>query len=98
MIPSVHACLFLLCSLDTIHYIKIPTLFQVLIKKSYGDRQKRHKMRNWKIRHLDKESSEMEVSKNVQEQDYAEFLENIEEDISYRKNVNVYFSKYGGRC
>ena len=69
------------------------TFLQVLIKKTYGDRQKRHKMRNWKIRHLDKENSDMEVSKNVQEQDYAEFLENIEEDLSYRKNVNVYFSK-----
>ena len=50
-------------------------------------------MRNWQIKHLDKEKMEMEVSRPVQDQDYAEFLEDIEEDLHYRKNVNVYFGE-----
>ncbi len=66
---------------------------QILIKKSYGDRQKRHKMRNWQIKHLEKEKAEMEVGKAVQDRDYTDFLENLEEDLTYRKNVNVYYGK-----
>ena len=64
---------------------------QVLIKKSYGNMQKRHKMRNWKMKRLDK--SEVSVNRENHEQDYVEFMENIEEDLHYRKNVNVYLGK-----
>lgn len=61
----------------------------ILVKKSYGDKVKRHKLRNWKLQELDKE---MEVvPKANYDRDYAEFLETLEEDESFRKDVNIYF-------
>lgn len=60
-----------------------------MVKKSYGDRQKRHKIRNWMLQELDKE---MDVAINTasRERDYTEFLETLEEDETYRQNVNIY--------
>ena len=67
---------------------------QVLAKKSYGDKRRRHKQRNWQLEQLDKE---MDVSTETRqegyEQDYTEFLDDLEEDKLFRKNVNIYFSK-----
>ena len=64
----------------------------MLVKKSYGDKLKRHKLRNWKLHELDKE---MEVlpSKEDHDRDYTEFLETLEEDEAFRQNVNIYFGK-----
>ena len=67
---------------------------QVLVKKSYGDKRRRHKQRNWQLEQLDKE---MDVSTETRqegyEQDYTECLDDLEEDKLFRKNVNIYFSK-----
>ena len=66
-------------------------LTQVLIKKSYGDKRKRHKLRNWQLQQLDRE---MEASdQESYDNDYTEFLEDLEEDKTYRQNVNIYLSK-----
>lgn len=75
--------------LDT-HFLLL--LLQILVKKSYGDKQRRHKLRNWKLQELDKE---MEVATNLvsRERDYTEFLETLEEDETYRQNVNIYHGK-----
>ena len=68
---------------------------QVLIKKSYGDKVKRSKQRNWQLQMMDRE---MDVTmaatddKGV-EQDYEEFLEDLEEDRMYRKNINIFFGE-----
>ena len=62
------------------------------MKKSYGDKQKRHKLRNWKLQQLDKEMDVL-PSKDY-ERDYNEFLENLEEDESFRQNVNIYFGEF----
>eukprot|EP00118_Oscarella_pearsei_P013320 m.105562 g.105562 ORF g.105562 m.105562 type:complete len:501 (+) comp37230_c0_seq10:145-1647(+) len=60
----------------------------VLVKKSYGDK-KRGQNRIWKLKHLAKDASEaMNVGGN--ERDYQEFLNDLEEDPTYRKDVNVY--------
>ena len=67
----------------------------MLIKKSYGDRQKRYKQRNWQLQMIDREMDAAMATANQEaaEQDYREFLEDLEEDRSYRNSVNIYFSE-----
>ncbi|XP_037936167.1 60S ribosomal export protein NMD3 [Teleopsis dalmanni] len=57
----------------------------ILVRKCYSDRQTRTNQRNWKLKHLADEATD-ERSKH----DYHEFLEDLEEDPDYRKNVNIY--------
>lgn len=57
----------------------------VLVRKCYSDRQTRTNQRLWKLRHLADEFTD-ERSKP----DYHEFLEDLEEDSEYRKQVNIY--------
>ena len=67
---------------------------QVLVKKSYGDKQKRQKQRNWQLQMMDREFdvSMATANQELMEADYREFLEELEEDKMYRKNINIYFS------
>ena len=69
----------------------------MLIKKSYGDRQKRSKQRNWQLQMMDREMDATMATANqdAAEQDYQEFLEDLEEDKSYRKNINIFLSECG---
>ena len=67
----------------------------MLIKKSYGDKQKRQKLRNWKLQELEKE---MDTTKCSHEKDYTEFLENLEEDETFRQNVNIYYGEHNQVC
>ena len=68
---------------------------QVLIKKSYGDSKKRHKRRNWQLQSMDKERAGLGEELEDEEKDYLDFLEDLEEDQSYRQGVNIYKSKCG---
>ena len=68
---------------------------QVLIKKSYGDSKKRNKRRNWQLQSMDKEKAGLGEELEEEEKDYIDFLEDLEEDQSYRQGVNIYKSKYG---
>ena len=67
----------------------------MLIKKSYGDRQKRFKQRNWQLQMMDREMDATMATANqdAAEQDYHEFLEDLEEDKNYRKNINIFYSQ-----
>ena len=67
---------------------------QVLVRKSYGDRQKRLKQRNWQLQMMDREfdAAMATANQDAAEQDYHEFLEDLEEDRNYRSNVNIYHS------
>ena len=67
---------------------------QVLVKKSYGDKRKRHRLRNWQLQQLDREMES--TNQESYERDYTEFLEDLEEDKLFRKNVNIYFSELVG--
>ncbi|KAK3513565.1 hypothetical protein QTP70_019457 [Hemibagrus guttatus] len=58
----------------------------VLIKKSY-DRTKRIKRRNWKLKELHRDREGMDTD---DERQYQDFLEDLEEDESLRKNVNIF--------
>ncbi|XP_055381246.1 60S ribosomal export protein NMD3 [Condylostylus longicornis] len=55
----------------------------ILVKKSYGDRERRNKSRNWKLKHISNEEDK-------RKHDYEEFLEDLEEDADMRQNVNIY--------
>ena len=63
---------------------------QVLVRKSYGDKAKRAKQRNWQLQMMDREMDVTMATANQEgaEQDYQE------EDMGYRKNVNIYFSEW----
>ncbi|NWX33269.1 NMD3 protein, partial [Notiomystis cincta] len=59
---------------------------QVLIKKSY-DRCRRQRRRNWKLKDLERDR---EGTDTDDERQYQDFLEDLEEDETIRKNVNIY--------
>ncbi|XP_065644887.1 60S ribosomal export protein NMD3 isoform X2 [Hydra vulgaris] len=71
-------------NLDLMNGDNIPDV--VLVKKVYGDRKKRSKKRNWKLKELPKETLEKEDNND----DYEEFLEDLEEDKEYRMGLNIY--------
>ncbi|XP_078041318.1 60S ribosomal export protein NMD3 [Augochlora pura] len=59
----------------------------ILTKKSYAnDRATRHKLRAWKLRHMVQNGENM----NADNADYYEFLEEIEEDLEMRQNINIF--------
>ncbi|XP_042314467.1 60S ribosomal export protein NMD3 [Sceloporus undulatus] len=58
----------------------------ILIKKSY-DRTKRQRRRNWKLKELERDREGMDTD---DERQYQDFLEDLEEDETIRKNVNIY--------
>ena len=62
------------------------------MKKSYGDRKKRRRQRNWHLQQLDREM-EVDSGHEAYQRDYDEFLEDLEEDKVFRKNVHFYLSK-----
>ena len=61
-----------------------------MLKKSYSDKMKRQRSRNWKLKKLNVEKEHKPIEDNI---DYMEFLEDLEEDEEFRKNVNIYFGK-----
>ncbi|XP_078524222.1 60S ribosomal export protein NMD3 [Lissotriton helveticus] len=58
----------------------------VLIKKCY-DRNKRQRRRNWKLKEMDKDKEGMDTD---DERQYQDFLDDLEEDETIRKNINIY--------
>ena len=71
----------------------------MLVRKSYGDKVKRSKQRNWQLQMMDREM-DVSMATAIQEgaeRDYEDFLEELEEDKTYRSNVNIFFSELGGR-
>ncbi|XP_048589941.1 60S ribosomal export protein NMD3 [Nematostella vectensis] len=68
---------------------KIPDV--ILVKKSYGDKRKRRRARNWKLKVLEKEIGD--INQDQFEKDYDEFLADLEEDKTLRQNVNIYVDR-----
>lgn len=84
---------------------RIPDI--ILVKKSYPNRRKKNKTRNWKLRSIAKEAGEEGETgggrgvvgrmggrdqKKVEE-DYELFLQELEEDPELRATVNLYVAK-----
>ncbi|XP_065052415.1 60S ribosomal export protein NMD3-like [Rhopilema esculentum] len=60
----------------------------VLVKKSFADKRKRKKARNWKLHGIAKDTTS--IDPDVLLRDYDEFLDDIEEDKDFRQNINIY--------
>ncbi|EEB15514.1 Nonsense-mediated mRNA decay protein, putative [Pediculus humanus corporis] len=58
----------------------------ILIKKYYGERSARKRLRNWKLKHLNEDATNF----NKTSDEFEEFLEDLEEDPNYRQNINIY--------
>ena len=71
---------------------KIPDV--VLIKKVYGEKALRNRKRKWKLKHLNDELHDQQTNKKNGggngNDDYTEFLADLEEDAEFRQNVNIY--------
>lgn len=63
----------------------------ILVKKFYAGKKKRQRRRNWKLKNLDKEVTG--VDQDSLEGDYDAFLGDLEEDETYRQNVNIYVDR-----
>ncbi|XP_014665716.1 PREDICTED: 60S ribosomal export protein NMD3-like [Priapulus caudatus] len=70
--------------LSTVSPDKIPDV--VIVKKVYLNRRKRIQKRKWKLKHLQKDADDTSSI----ERDYNDFLDDLEEDPLYRKNINIY--------
>ncbi|GIY67004.1 60S ribosomal export protein NMD3 [Caerostris darwini] len=62
----------------------------ILIKKIYEDKMSRRRRRKWKLKHLDIDA-ETDTTSVIE--DFDDFLEDLEEDVEYRQNVNIYKDK-----
>ncbi|XP_071144460.1 60S ribosomal export protein NMD3-like [Mytilus edulis] len=64
---------------------KIPDV--MLVKKIFGNKNSRNKKRKWKLKHL---HDDLHADTSSNERDYTDFLEDLEEDEAFRKNVDIY--------
>ncbi|PPQ98115.1 hypothetical protein CVT26_003249 [Gymnopilus dilepis] len=81
---------------------RVPDL--ILVKKTYPNRRKKNKPRNWKLRSIAKEAGEEGETSGARgaigrmggrdqrkvEQDYELFLRDLEEDPELRQGINLY--------
>ena len=67
-------------------------VLQVLVKKAYGDRLRRHRKRKWELQSLPKEMED-KMEEGEEERDLLDFMEDLEEDETYRQDINIYLSK-----
>ncbi|XP_072939936.1 uncharacterized protein [Epargyreus clarus] len=66
----------------------IPDVF--LVKKHYEDKAARRRARYWKLKRMAEEFNEGLSSTN---DDYNEFLDDLEEDPAFRQNINIFKDK-----
>lgn len=67
----------------------------VLVKKYYPNRKK-NRRRNWKLKRMAKEEGELLPKQNAQdrtEEEYEQFLRDVEEDDEFRANMALYKAK-----
>ena len=74
-------------NLDKMAADKIPDV--VLIKKVYADKSVRNRKRKWKLKHMEGILENGSVTSEGNE-DYNDFLQDLEEDPDLRQNINVY--------
>ena len=75
--------------LETMSADKIPDA--IIVKKIYPNRVKRNRERNWKLKKLGINHRDSVSYSN--DGDYADFLEDLEEDPVMRSKVNIYADK-----
>ena len=74
-------------NLDAIKPEDLPDV--ILVKKLYGDKVKRHKNRKFMLDRLPIDKDQASVA-TIEDKDYLDFLEDLEEDPKARENVNIY--------
>ena len=65
------------------HHEKIPDV--IVVKKYYGEKSVRNRRRQWRLKHLG-----LETDSQINQNDYYEFMEDLEEDPILRQNINIY--------
>ena len=76
-------------NLDKMPADKIPDV--ILVKKVYGEKSLRNRKRKWKLKFLNDElHRETGSVTSTGNDDYNDFLADLEEDPELRQNVNVY--------
>lgn len=58
----------------------------IIVRKVFGDRSRRRRQRNWKLQRLAPNTASDDES-------YVGFMEDLEEDQEYRKNINIYVDR-----
>ncbi|XP_063243465.1 60S ribosomal export protein NMD3 [Bacillus rossius redtenbacheri] len=71
-------------SFERLDAARVPDV--LLVKKHYGDRPARRRKRAWKLKHLADDRGSLNSANN----DYQEFLDDLEEDPALRQNVNIF--------
>lgn len=66
--------------------LKQDSVPDLLLIKKYYDKSARKQTRNWKLKHL---TEDVALDTDI-ENDYNEFLEDLEEDADLRQNVNIF--------
>lgn len=59
----------------------------IIVKKLFGDKMSRNRRRLWKLRRLDVDAASDGTTAN---NDFNDFMEDLEEDVTTRHNVNIY--------
>ncbi|QRV90642.1 60S ribosomal export protein NMD3 [Ceratobasidium sp. AG-Ba] len=92
---------------DALDASRVPDV--VLIKKTYPNRRKKHRTRNWRLRSIAKEANEEGegaegrgalgrrggLDQQRVEADYEQFLRDLEEDPELRATINLYKKEEG---
>lgn len=73
--------------LDAIKPENLPDV--ILVKKIYGDKLLRHKKRKWRLNRLPIQKDGASVG-TIDDKEYLDFLEDLEEDPKSRENINIY--------
>lgn len=66
---------------------KIPDV--IIVKKYYGNKAERNRKRKWKLKHLNAMETDS-MSNNDNQEQLADFMEDLEEDPMLRQNINIY--------
>lgn len=72
-------------NLDKLDRSKI--LDVLLVKKYYGEKAARRRARNWKLKHM---AEELHADLDSNNDDYNDFLEDLEEDEGLRRHINIF--------
>lgn len=79
---------------DELNANSIPDV--ILVRKSYANRRKKSKARNWKLKSLNAQEDPDDTKKSKKadqskyEKDYEQFLQELEEDQELRQTINLY--------
>lgn len=81
------------CDLSREDEARLPEV--MLVKKSYSDRKGKSRRRLWRLRQLDKETEAgvirgRHMDYSAQEDEYEDFMQELEEDPTLRKEVHMY--------